>query len=78
LVETKIGLCPFYFKHLKVEIGVTYTIPKSENVHKSELDELENLLKQNMIFFLKTDDPDDAFDLGLNGDLTIKLNYLNN
>jgi len=31
-----------------------------------------------MIFFLKTDDPDDAFDLGLNGDLTIKLNYLNN
>ena len=22
MVETKIGLCPFYFKHLKVEIGV--------------------------------------------------------
>ena len=56
----------------------TYTIAKSENINRNELDELENLLKQNMIFFLKTDDPDDAFDLGLNGDLTIRLNFLNN
>ena len=65
--------------HEKSPFGfTTYTIPKSENIHKSELDELENLLKQNMVFFLKTDDPDDAFDLGLNGDLTIKLNYFNN
>ncbi len=35
-------------------------------------------LKQNMVFFLKTDDPDDTFDIGQNGDLTIKLNFLSN
>lgn len=56
----------------------TYTISKSENVQKNELNELESLLKQNMVFFLKTDDPDDAFDLELNGDLTIRLNFINN
>lgn len=54
----------------------TYTT--SENLTKTELDELENLLKQNMVFFLKTDDPDATFDLALNGDLTIRLNFLNN
>uniref|UniRef100_UPI000FDA801A hypothetical protein n=1 Tax=Actinoplanes solisilvae TaxID=2486853 RepID=UPI000FDA801A len=53
----------------------TYTT--SEKLTKLELDELENILKQNMIFFLKTDDPDDTFDLSLNGELTIKLNFLN-
>ena len=53
----------------------TYTT--SEKLTKSELDELEHLLKQNMVFFLKTDDPDDTFDVGVNGDLTIKLNFLN-
>lgn len=53
----------------------TYTI--SEKLTKSELNELENLLKQNMVFFLKTNDPDDTFDIELNGDLTIKLNFVN-
>lgn len=53
----------------------TYTT--SEKLTKPELDELENILKQNMIFFLKTDDPDDTFDLSLSGDLTIKFNFLN-
>jgi len=65
--------------HEKGSFGfTTYTIAKSENINRNELDELEILLKQNMIFFLKTDDPEDAFDLGLNGDLTIRLNFLNN
>ena len=54
----------------------TYTT--SEKLTKTELDELENLLKQNMVFFLKTDDPDDTFDIGQNGELTIKLNFLSN
>ncbi|EOX9162651.1 hypothetical protein [Acinetobacter calcoaceticus] len=53
----------------------TYTT--SEKFTKDELEELEMILKKNMIFFLKTDDPDDTFDLNLNGDLTIRLNFLN-
>lgn len=63
--------------HEKSSFGfTTYTIPKSENINKDELNSLENLLKQNMVFFLKTDNPDDTFDVSLNGDLTIKLNFL--
>ncbi|WP_333617003.1 hypothetical protein [Acinetobacter variabilis] len=50
----------------------------SEKLTKVELEELEKLLKQNMVFFLKTDNPEDTFDLEPNGDLTIKLNFLNN
>ena len=65
--------------HEKSTFGfTTYTIPECESIDESELGELESLLKQNMVFFLKTDKPDDTFYKNVNGDLTIKLNFFNN
>ncbi|MFV5619396.1 hypothetical protein [Acinetobacter baumannii] len=53
----------------------TYTT--SEKLTQDELINLEGILKKNLIFFLKTNNPNDTFETNLNGDLTIRLNFLN-
>ncbi|RZH02684.1 hypothetical protein [Acinetobacter pittii] len=52
----------------------TYTT--SEKLTQEELDSLESILKKSLIFFLKTNNPNDTFEINFNGDLTIMLNFL--
>ncbi|WP_245809108.1 hypothetical protein [Acinetobacter populi] len=57
------------------QLGFT-TYVFDEKVNEQDRQELEKILSQNMIFFLKTDNPEDTFDLGLDGSLTVRLNFL--